>query len=269
MPISSQKRLVEAEVINPVELRPAQRDAFLHDLYRVHDQIFSGVSMEQFTYYLVRPDAARTRIQIYRNETGELVGYSAMHIFKRRSKWRRRAILRAEAGLLPDYRGSASTLWFAAKEAFRYKMMHPLKSIVFFAMPVHPSSFHLLSGYFWRCYPFPKRQIPKRWEKLLLDLAQTSGREAADESDPLIRRVGWITRDSQTEIENWRNSPFEDVQYYLSRNPLYSEGNGLAMIAPLSVGNLAISFAFYVLEVFKQWLCNRIDFAGGPKDERT
>ncbi len=269
MSMSSPKTLVEAEVVNPAELRPAQRDAFLRDLYRVHDKIFSGVSMEQFTYYIVRPAAARTRIQIYRNETSEIVGYCAMHIFERRSKWRCRAILRAEAGLLPDYRGSASTLWFAAKEAFRYKLVHPLRSIVFFAMPVHPSSFHLLSRFFWRCYPFPQRQIPKRWQGLLLALAETSGVEAVDESDPLIRRVGWITRDRQTDIENWRKSPFEDVRYYLSRNPLYSEGNGLAMIAPLSAGNLAISLAFYVFETLKQWLSNRLNLAGSPKDYRT
>lgn len=242
----SRKRLIEAEVVNPPELRPAQRDAFLRDLYSVHEKIFAGVSMEEFTYYIVRPDAVRTRIQIYRNETGVLVGYCAVHIFERRSKWRRRAVLRAEAGLLPDYRGSASTLWFGTTEAFRYKLMHPLRSVVFFAMPVHPSSFHLISRYFWRCYPFPHRQTPKRWQKLLLDLAQTSGVEPANGSDPLIRHVGWITRENAADIENWRKSRFEDIHYYLSRNPLYSQGNGLAVIAPLSAGNLAASFMLYV-----------------------
>lgn len=266
MSVSSPKKLVEAEVVNPAELPPSRRDVFLRDLYGVHDRIFSGVSMEQFTYYLVRPDAARTRIQMYRNETGGLVGYCAMHIFERRSKWRCRAILRAEAGLLPDYRGSASTLWFGAREAFRYKLMHPLRSIVFFAMPVHPSSFHLISRYFWRCYPFPQRRMPKRWQKLLFDLAQTSGVEPASDSDPLVRRVGWITRDSRTEVENWRKSPFEDVQYYLSRNPSYSKGNGLAIIAPLSAGNLAISFALYVFHASKRWLCSRLFPEGSSED---
>lgn len=249
----TRKRLVEAEVVHPADLRQAELEAFLRELYRVHDKIFAGVTIEEFTYYIVRPDATRTRIQIYRNETGALVGYCAMHIFEHRSGCRWRAVLRAEAGLLPDYRGSASTLWFGAKEAFRYKLAHPLRSVVFFAMPVHPSSFHLISRYFWRCHPFPQRQTPKRWQKLLLDLAQTSGVEPMDASDPLIRRVGWITRDSEAEIQNWRTSPFEDVQYYLSRNPRYSQGNGLAVIAPLTAANLTVSFILYVIHKLTCW----------------
>ncbi len=247
------KMLVEAEVVNPVELRPEHRDVFLRDLYSVHEKIFSGVSMEEFTYYLVRPDAVRTRIQIYRNEAGVLVGYCAVHVFERRSKWLCHAVLRAEAGLLPAYRGTASTLWFGAKEAFRYKLIHPQRSVVFFAMPVHPSSFHLVSKYFWRCYPLAHRQIPKRWHSLLLDLAQTSGVDSADQNDPLVRKVGWITRDSQSEVENWRKSPFKDVQYYISRNPHYSKGNGLAMIAPLSAANLTVSLILYLVHKSTFW----------------
>lgn len=250
----TRKKLVEAEVVNPAALDAPQRDAFLQDLYRVHQKIFAGVSMEEFTYYLVRPDSARTRIQIYRNGKGELVGYCAMHIFERRSKWRCRAVLRAEAGLLPAYRGSASTLWFGAKEAFRYKLIHPLRSVVFFAMPVHPSSFHLISKYFWRCFPGQSRHIPERWNRLLVDLAETTDVAAVDSSDPLVRHVGWITRETPADIENWRKSPFEDVQYYLSRNPLYSQGNGLAMIAPLSLSNLVFSFSLYVYHKSVSWL---------------
>jgi len=247
-------RLVEAEVIDPAVLSPAQRDAVLRRLYGVNQMIFAGVSMEQFAYYLIRSDALRTRVQIYRNELGTLVGYCAVHLFEIRSEAHIQGILRAEAGLLAGYRGSGMTMWFGAKEAFRYKALHPLRTVALFAMLVHPSSYHMFCKYLWRCYPYPGRRMPERWRSLLLDLAQSSGVEPVDPSDPLIRRVGWITRESEADSVGWRQSPHEDVRYYLSRNPGYALGHGLAMIAPLSVGNLVVSFIQYGWHFVLLWV---------------
>lgn len=247
MPDIQHKKLIEAEVVDPASLDPDERDALLATLYNVHSAIFEGVTRQQFDWYMIRPGAMRTRIQLYRNNQGSLVGYCAIHLFEHSDPCRKKmVILRAEAGLFPVYRGSASTLWFGAKEAFRYKLHHPWQPIVFFAMPVHPSSFHLISRYFWRCYPFPGRRIPKRWKDLLAELARTSGIDAVNPNDTLIRQVGWITRDSKSDIQTWRNSPFEDVIYYLKRNPDYAKGNGLAVIAPLSLINLLVSFLLYL-----------------------
>jgi hypothetical protein len=269
MPVSYPRKVIEAEVVDPAALTLPLRDAVLQDIYHVHKKIFKGVSFEEFTHDVGRPEAPRTRIQLYRSEGGELVGFCAVHLLETRSGGRLRAVLRAEAGLLPDYRGSANTLWFGAKEAFRYKLLHPLRPVVLFATSVHPSSYHLISSYLWQCYPDPLRPTPEHWRKLLVELAENSEMKAIDPEDPLIRDAGWITRDGPAEVENWRNSPFEDVKYFLSRNPGYPEGHGLAMIAPLSAGNLVISFALYVFEALKHWLCNRLNFAGGPKDHQT
>ncbi len=239
-------QLIEAEILDPVALSPVQRDVVLRRLYKMHQKIFAGVSMQQFSRYLTRTDALRTRVQIYRNESGALVGYCAVHIFNLQSDNRVLGILRAEAGLLAGYRGTGMTLWFGAKEALRYKALHPFRTVALFAMPVHPSSYHMFSKYFWRCYPFPGRRIPERWRAMLLYLARSSGVEAVDPSDPLVRRVGWITIESEADAVGWRTSGHKDVQFYLSRNPSYAEGNGLAMIAPLSAGNLIVSLIQYL-----------------------
>jgi hypothetical protein len=239
-------RLVEAEIIDPAALSPAQWDAVLHRLYILHKAIFSGVSIQKFSCYLTRADAVRTRIQIYRNEGGALVGYCAIHFLEIQRKGEVLGILRAEAGLLAGYRGTGMTLWFGAKEALRYKALHPFRTVALFAMPVHPSSYHMFSKYFWKCYPYPGRRIPRRWLALLLDLAQSSGVEAVDPSDPMVRRVGWVTIESEADVASWRTSSHEDVQFYLSRNPKYAEGNGLAFIAPLSTGNFIVSLIQYL-----------------------
>jgi hypothetical protein len=49
-------RLIEAEIIDPTRVPPAQREVIFRRLYRVHQQIFAGVSIESFITYLVRPD---------------------------------------------------------------------------------------------------------------------------------------------------------------------------------------------------------------------
>ena len=114
-------RLIEAEIIDPTRIPPAQREVIFRRLYRVHQQIFAGVLIESFITYLVRPDALRTRIQIYRNEAGGIVGYCAVHLFERELDGRTVGVIRAEAGLLPGYRGTSATLWFGGSEALRYK----------------------------------------------------------------------------------------------------------------------------------------------------
>ena len=247
-------RLVEAEIIDPAALSPVQWDAVLHRLYTVHQAIFTGVSMQQFSRYLTRADAARTRVQIYRSERGALVGYCAVHLFEMQRDKQVLGIFRAEAGLLAGYRGTGVTLWFGAKEALRYKALHPFRTVALFAMPVHPSSYHLFSKYFWRCYPYPGRRIPERWLAILLDLARSSGVEAADPSDPMVRRVGWITVESEADAAGWRASGHKDVQFYLSRNPDYARGNGLAMIAPLSAGNFIVSLIQYLSHFVVLWV---------------
>jgi hypothetical protein len=239
-------RLIEAEIIDPARVTPSQRDLVFRRLYRVHQRIFSGVSMEIFARYLARPDALRTRIQVYRNEQGELVGYCAVHIFERKIDGRSVGVVRAEAGLLPAYRGSSATLWFGGSEALRYKALHPLRMTVLFATPVHPSSYHMLSKYLWRSYPHPARSTPPWAQRLLVALAETSGSDAADAADPLLRDVGWTTRETAEDRGNWQASPELDIQYYMRRNPGYCRGVGLAMIAPLSLGNLIISAAQYL-----------------------
>jgi hypothetical protein len=47
-----------------------QRNVVARRLYSLHQPIFAGVSIEVFADYVFRPDAVRTRIQIYRNKRG-------------------------------------------------------------------------------------------------------------------------------------------------------------------------------------------------------
>jgi hypothetical protein len=93
------------------------------------------------------------------------------------------------------------------------KVLHPLTTTVLFAMPVHPSSYHMLSRYLWRSYPYPGRKTPPWVQRLLQSLIDTSGSPPADSSDALLRDVGWITRETTEDREKLHASTEPDIQY--------------------------------------------------------
>ncbi len=112
-------------MINPAKLTAMQRNVVARRLYSFHQPIFAGVSIEVFADYVFRPDAVRTRIQIYRNKRGYMVGYCANHIFELAWEARAYGVFRAVTGLLGAYRGSATTFRFGGWETLRYKVLHP------------------------------------------------------------------------------------------------------------------------------------------------
>ena len=209
--------------------------------------------MDEFAYDTLSPESVRTRIQLYRNAAGDLVGFCTIHLFEIPIEKDIIGIIRTEAGLLPGYRGSGSTLWFGAKEAIRYKLLHPFRSVTLFATLVHPSSYHMLCKFLWRSYPYPGRKFPARWKKLLMFLIDWAGYEMVDKNDPLIRNVGCTTRESPEDAKAWQKNPHRDVQYYLWRNPNYSLGYGLSWIAPLSPSNLFMTAIFYLWHIASRW----------------
>ena len=63
-----------------------------------------------------------------------------------------------------------------------------------------------------------------------------------------LKKLGYSKRLFSAE-KVWISNPskgLSQIQFYLSRNPDYAQGNGLAMIAPRSAGNLVISVIQYL-----------------------
>ncbi len=255
-------QLIEAEVADLGALPPEDAEAFLRGLFPVVASIFARDTAERFVSQFMRTDAIRKRVQVYRNEQGDIVGYCGIRIFEVPVENRVTGVLRAEAGLLPSYRGTGRTLWFGAKEAIRYKALHPARTVVLFLTLVHPSSYHMFSKYVWRCYPYPGRRFPERWKKLLIALIDWAGYEPADPADPLIRKVEHFVRESDADVQTWQQSPHEDVRYYVRRNPGFARGLGLTWIAPISILNLLVTTISYSLHLTLNWLAELRIFKG-------
>ncbi|MDF2152519.1 hypothetical protein [Vibrio sp. CAU 1672] len=240
--------------VNPAGLTTLEKQLFTDALYQLHCKIFDGVTRESFCSYVVDSPADYTRIRVYQNEHKEWVGYCAVHRFKRRITGRERVIFRAEAGLLREYRKSSQTLWFAFNQAVKFRLWHPLSSIYYLGSFVHPSVLYMFSKYFNRCYPLPGQVIPPPVKAMMLELADSFGLERVEGQSELVRKVGWITRESAADKQYWQANINPVVQYYLQTNPGYGRGNGLLTLLPLSFANVFLSLAKFLRRKLKGYM---------------
>lgn len=254
---SSQEHLA-AETILLREQPDASVSMLAEELFQTHNQIFVGIDKETFIRYLFHSGAADTKIRIYRRQDGALVGYAVVHRYQEVIKDKPITIFRAEAGFLPQYRAHGRTTYFYGHQLLKHLLSHPTESIFYLGMLVHPSSYVVFARYFDDMYPKGGREIPEDRYRLMIDMADSFAVPPVDPSDPLIRNIGWRTRE---EKPYWRSTDDPDVMFFRNRNPDYRLGHGLLVLVPITIQNLARALFVYVCKHVKQRLQEwRIDF---------
>jgi len=231
-------RIASTEVIVPKSLPPEERQRLTQALYDVHRQIFDGVEPESFAKYVVESKAEHTWIQVHKNEEGEIVGYFAAHIFEKQLAGKPTAVLRAEAGSLRAYRGNNVNARFGLKRTLEYMLKHPGRRMFYLGSLVHPSSYSLFAKYFGEVWPRAEQETPPELLSFMDELATEFGLERVHPDNPLVRDVGWRTRESEMEREYWLHCDKPSARYFVEANPGYSEGHGLVTVVPLTVGNM-------------------------------
>ena len=225
-------------ILDPDRLDRAERDRLTEELYVVQRQIFDGVSQASFRRYVIEPAGAETRLVVFRTATGEAVGYMALHTWQRRDAKGPLVVVRGEAGVLRQYRGHAPQVKFSLTQLLRLWIKYLGKRKYVFACPIHPGSYW---GVVKRCpnaWPRPEEPTPPPMQALMTDLAQAFALPRVAR-DPLVRKVGWITRDTDQDQAHWNSHQAEEVKYYRSRNPGYTKGHGLLLIVPLTMQMIA------------------------------
>lgn len=220
------QRITKSETIDPSMLSDIERIALGKKLYAVHKRVFSGVSEDRFTSHVIEPPAEKTIIRLYSEEHNQLAGYCAVHTYKRRVRGQRVLVLRAEAGLRPEYRGRGSTYWFGMVRAIFKKLRHPFVPVYYLGTLVHTSSYHLFCKYFPVVHPHPDGHIVPNLQETAVELIESFSDPAVSEADPLIRDVGWITVESPQEKSLGKSFEYPDVRFFTKRNPGYRQGNG-------------------------------------------
>lgn len=251
------ERISISETIDPNLLGKEEKGRFIRELYEVQCQIFQGVDINGFTSYIIRPDAVRTRVKIFRNDLQKPVGYYAIHLFEMRSNGAEiTAIFRAEAGLIRAYRRKHATLSFALAEYCRYKCLHPGRKVYYLGTLVHPSSYHSLFRNCYELYPTYRCETPSNILRFMYDMAKNLGIEPTCRDNPLIVQVGWIVRNEREDLAFWSHCDKPDVKFFLRANPGYHEGEGLLTLVPITWKNLLWVFIRWATEVCRRKLRN-------------
>lgn len=210
-------------------------------LFPVHARIFAGISQAEFEAYVLRSGARESRLRLFLGPAGETVGYCAVHFHDRQVDGRPARVMRAEAGLLPDYRGKGASFWFM-QEAWRHKRRNPRVRLYYLGSIVHPSSYHLLAKFFPAIYPTAANEAQPRLRDRALAMADSFGPPpAGDGADPLVRRVRWITREETGPVDP-ALADRPDVRFFSARNPDYGQGQGLIVVIPMTFAVLARAF---------------------------
>ena len=235
-------KVVHSEVLVPAELGAAARAQLIDDLYRVHVEIFDGVDRAGFAAYVVESPADRTSILVHRDGAGAIVGYFAGHEFHRTLHGRACVVLRGEAGLLRAFRGSGSNLRFGLGVAARLVLGSPNRPVYYLGCLVHPSSYYQLARYVRPVWPSREAQPDDATRAFMAELADSFKLKCVAD-DPLVRQVGWRTRDSEAERGYWQRSPRPEARFFREANPGYGEGHGLVSLAPLNMASISGAIA--------------------------
>ncbi|HLT35761.1 MAG TPA: hypothetical protein VK034_05735, partial [Enhygromyxa sp.] len=225
------------EIVIPETLDSPAREALVDALYRVHSEIFDGVDRDAFVHYVIDSPAERTRIMVQRDDADRIVGYFAFHLFRRTIRGREVAVLRGESGFLREHRGGASTLRFGFGEgidAFARNLGVPL---YYLGCLVHPTSYHSFCKYMRPVWPSREHPADAELRALMSELGDSFGLDKVGE-DPLVRQVGWRTRDTEAERAFWQRCDKPDVRFYIEANPGYVEGHGLLTLVPVDAASL-------------------------------
>ncbi|KUG09620.1 Crp/Fnr family transcriptional regulator [Solirubrum puertoriconensis] len=231
-------RIVRSEIINPKVLTAEQRTALTDALYAVHSEIFDGVDKSAFARYVVESPAQLTSIQVHRNEHDAIVGYFALHVFEREFDGEPVAIFRAEAGSLRAYRGRNVNAPLGLQLGLRYMLQHPGRRVYYLGSLVHPSSYSSFAKFFGEVWPRAAAPTPPALLSLMDDLATSFGLERVVAHNPLLRHVGWRTRETDAERAYWAQCDKPAARFFIEANPGYQQGHGLVTMVQVSFASL-------------------------------
>ncbi len=231
-------KIARSDIVVPNKLDPAARQGFIDALYKVHCEVFDGVTRDSFAKYVVESQAEQTWINVHRNHAGEIVGYFALHIFERELAGKASAIFRAEAGTMRAYRGGDTNMRFGLELGLPYLLRHPGRRVYYLGSLVHPSSYSLFAKHFDVIWPSTRHPPPPAVLAFMDELANSFGLERVTSDNPLTRQVHWITRDSEVERHYWRHCDKPAARFFIEANPGYGEGDGLVTLVRVDAHNL-------------------------------
>lgn len=235
---------LHASIIDPKLFSQKDKQQLVDELFAIHNQIFDGVDKQQFTQYVIDSKASDTNIFIQR-KSNKSVGYGAIHLYKFDTLQERIAVIRMEAGFIPEFRGGNNQFhFFALLKAIQYIITHPNRKFYFLGSLIHPSSYVALTNLTKQVWPNITKPEPcENIRNIVSKLSDLFDLEPVDSSNPHVVKVGWKTRDSTVSVAFKQPQLKPAAQFYIQQNPNYKDGHGLITILPVNL-KILLSISF-------------------------
>lgn len=232
---------VKSLTVEPKKCSPEDLSQLIESLYELNCRIFDGVDRDTFIHYVVLPEAKLTKIHIFKNPDGEIIGYFSTHHFEKNIGKKVVPVLRGEIGILPEYRRKHYIAKAIIKAGLLNRLRYSFKELYVLGCFISPAMYSLIASVAYRAYPNFRYPTPNKVEYLMLKLAEEFQLKKTDEQKPFIRNIGWISKETDLASAGSVDKQKEEVRFYLRQNPLYGNGFGLETLIPLSFVNMLLT----------------------------
>lgn len=222
-----------ASTVRPVATLTASERQQLFELMSAH---FENVDQTQFFRDL---DEKRSVVLLVDSEQDRICGFSALTLRETIIDGEPvSAVFAGDTVIEPDYWGQHSWLLNWGRHAFELADLAAHQPVYFLLLTATHRSYRFLPGLFHEYYPRPDRPTPPAMQARIDALSRL---RFPDEYDALR---GIVSLHHPTPVRAERADPAaqqrmdEDVQFFLSRNPGYQNGDYLACITILAADNM-------------------------------
>lgn len=96
--------------------------------------------------------------------------------------------------------------------------------------------------------------MPERTDRLMHDISDAFHIITVDPAHPLVKKIDWITRDSDEDRAFWASHKDPDINFFIAQNPGYPKGEGLLTLIPLTLPNISLALARFIMRRTRKFL---------------
>lgn len=229
------KTNLRKETIDIKSLGEEERETLGQVLFhQLQQKVFSGVDYDSFLKEVFPPKADEATISLYFTNKNDLVGYLQYSHTCCELLGRPSVLVRSVTGLLPAYRNQSLIGGASAKYLLHLYLRYPLRSIYVFTSPISPISYKTIGKTLSEYWPNPRIETPTHIQQLFKEICAFYT-YTSNESNPMIRQVGWKVNDITKQSFNPQDTL---IQFYIDSNPHYADGYGLMTVTPIHTKNI-------------------------------
>ena len=223
----------------------------LNRLYFILKETVSrDLTLEEFGQYLfgLHPDWLAIS---FISKEDDLVGFCTAAAYPQRCNGKKVVILRSAFGLREDQKKGNFPLQGLFYKYMRYKLRHLFTPVYVAGFMANPLMYAMICKYTLWCYPRHGQSVPPAICTLKDHLLHTENLKEAE--TPFVLKIQFPVRFSLNDKKRFVESRDKHVQHFLSINPGYQQQQGVLVIVPVTLLNMAFTLARHLYRRVAKW----------------